>query len=412
VWSRVSAATVVWLLATTSVAGAAEVLSVGPGKAYAKPCQAIAAAHVGDTIQVDAAGNGSYDGDVCTWSTSGLTIEGVNGRPHIAAAGQNSDGKAIWVISGSNTTIRNVELSGAVVADMNGAGIRLEGPGLTVIGSYFHDNQDGILTNANAASDVLVDSSEFADNGADDGYSHNIYVGRVRSFTLRYSYSHDAKGGQLVKSRADVNDILYNRLTGEGGASGIELDLPNGGASRVIGNSIEQGPNTTRPILLGYGLEGASNPNSRLAVVNNTLVSDLGHGTAIAVAPSVSAPVLVQNDISIGSTTLVSQPSAKLTGNCTAAHPGFLSRSTYDYRLTAASACLTSGVRPAATLVPTEQYTVTLGHSARADEGLAAGAFSLEAVPLAALTSRTVLLMTVAVTRALGSVARSCTDRC
>ena len=78
------------------------------------------------------AGNRSYRGDVCAWSTSGLTITGVHGRAHIDAAGANSEGKAIWVIAGNDTTIENVELSGARVPDDNGAGIRQEGAGLTL----------------------------------------------------------------------------------------------------------------------------------------------------------------------------------------------------------------------------------------------------------------------------------------
>ena len=125
-------------------------LLVGPGHRFARPCQAIAAAKPGDTIGIDAKGNGSYDGDVCGWSTSKLTIAGYNGLAHVDAAGHNSAGKAIWVIAGNDTVIRNVEFSGATVPDDNGAGIRQEGANLTVIGCYFHDDQDGILAGDNA----------------------------------------------------------------------------------------------------------------------------------------------------------------------------------------------------------------------------------------------------------------------
>ena len=73
---------------------------VGPGQTYAKPCTAFAAAGQGDIIEIDARGNGSYDGDVCAITVSGLTIRGTNGRAHIDAAGNNAQGKAIWVIQG------------------------------------------------------------------------------------------------------------------------------------------------------------------------------------------------------------------------------------------------------------------------------------------------------------------------
>ncbi len=200
--ARVMALTVAAALAATTHAAAARTLQVGPGQRFPTPCRAIARAHAGDTIQIDARGNRSYRGDVCAWSTSHLTIVGVHGRAHIDAAGANSEGKAIWVIAGDDTTIRNVELSGARVPDDNGAGIRQEGAGLTIVHCLFDHNQEGILAADNPASNIVIDSSVFTANGAGDGYSHNIYINHVRSFTLRYSYSTDADVGHLVKSRA------------------------------------------------------------------------------------------------------------------------------------------------------------------------------------------------------------------
>src|SRR5581483_7024074 len=79
---------------------------VGPGKTYATPCAAIAAASPGDTILIDAAG--SYNGDVCRWTTNNLTIRGINGRPHIDAAGANAAGKGIWVISANDNVVENI----------------------------------------------------------------------------------------------------------------------------------------------------------------------------------------------------------------------------------------------------------------------------------------------------------------
>ena len=254
---------------------AARVLHVGPGQRFARPCQAIARARAGDTIEIDARGNRSYRGDVCAWSTNRLTIVGVHGRAHIDAAGANSEGKAIWVIAGNDTTIENVELSGARVPDENGAGIRLQGAGLTIAHCRFDHNQEGILAGDNPASNIVIDSSVFADNGAGDGFSHNIYINHVRSFTLRDSYSTEARVGHLVKSRAARNYILYDRLTGERGTDSYELDLPNGGLSFVIGTVLQQGPNTQNPNMLAYGEEGSLNADSHLYAVNDTFVNDL-----------------------------------------------------------------------------------------------------------------------------------------
>src|SRR5436190_2290017 len=108
------------LVAFTTCARAA-ILHVGPGQQYVNPCGALAAASPGDTIQIDASGD--YAGDVCRWATNDLTIAGVNGRPRIDAAGAIVDGRAIWLISGNNTTVENIEFSGASGPDHNGAAI-------------------------------------------------------------------------------------------------------------------------------------------------------------------------------------------------------------------------------------------------------------------------------------------------
>ena len=70
------------MLATTIFAASvpaanANTLQVGPGKQYAAPCAAIAAAAAGDTIQIDT--SVTYSGDVCQWNTNSLTLIGVGG---------------------------------------------------------------------------------------------------------------------------------------------------------------------------------------------------------------------------------------------------------------------------------------------------------------------------------------------
>jgi len=362
------------------------VLQVGPGQQYATPCQAIQAAPADATIEIDAAGNGSYDGDVCAWSANNLTIVGVNGRARIDAAGQTKGDEGTWVIKGKNTTVENVELSGAADSARNGAGIRLEGSGLTVRHSYFHDNQEGILTNDSATSDIVIEASEFARNGDNgtQGAAHNMYIGRVRSFTLRDSYSHDANQGHLVKSRAAVNYILYNRLTDEAGSSSRELDLPNGGLSYVIGNVLQKGPHAQNPYLLSYGEEGASNPDARLYAVNNTFVDNRGSGAAIQLDPATAADALVQKNISVGSPTFVDQAGATLTTNCLVpeADARFVDPSAYDYHLQAGSPCIDAGSAAGVSaegyaLTPAAQYVYDTAETPRAVVGAAidAGAF-------------------------------------
>src|SRR6478752_5433842 len=118
---------------------------VGPDRRLATPSAAAAVAGDGDTVLIDA---GTYVGDVATWTQDDLTLRGVGGRAHLKADGSSAQGKAIWVIAGDRTTVDRLELSGAAVPDRNGAGIRQEGDDLMVTRSWFHHNENGLLTGA------------------------------------------------------------------------------------------------------------------------------------------------------------------------------------------------------------------------------------------------------------------------
>jgi len=327
--------------ATVTNASAAKVIRVGPRHTLKAPSQAAAVARDGDTIEIDA---GLYSGDVATWTQNNLTIRGVGGRAHIDADGKNAQGKGTWVIRGANTTVENVEFSGAAVSDQNGAGIRQEGAGLTLRNCYFHDNQNGILTGANSKSDILIEYTEFARNGYGDGQTHNIYIGNVRTFTLRYSYSHQAKIGHLVKSRAQTNYILYNRLTDETGRASYEINLPNGGRSYIIGNLIQQSPNTDNDTIISYGEERASNPVQELYVVNNTIVNDYGGGTFVYVSGSPSASILV-NNLFIGPGAVLRGQGTQKT-NLATRNAHLVNQAAYDYHLSAGSPAIDAGTPP------------------------------------------------------------------
>jgi MYXO-CTERM domain-containing protein len=357
-------------------AALAATLQVGPGRAYTLPCQAFAAAASGDVVEIDAAGNGTYDGDVCAVTVSRLTIRGVDGRAAIDAAGQNAQGKGIWGVQGDDITIENVELSGATVPDQNGAGIRQEGTNLTLRNCYFHDNENGILAGANLDSEILIESCEFARNGFGDGYTHNMYIGNIKKFTLRYSYSHSALIGHLVKSRANENYILYNRLTGESdGTESYEINLPNAGTSYVIGNLIQQGPNTDNSAMLDYGSEGASNPGNDLYVVNNTFVNDRSGGGTFVSISNATVPAVVTNNIFSGPGTAVSQATAIQSHNLVGASPRLVDAAGFDYRLAPGSPCIDAGVDPGAaasgfSLLPVAQYVHPAGAEGRTTAGV------------------------------------------
>ncbi|MEP7188932.1 MAG: right-handed parallel beta-helix repeat-containing protein [Roseiflexaceae bacterium] len=340
------------------VAPAGQILHVGPGQMYTIPSQAALVAQDGDTIDIDA---GTYLNDSAIWQANNLIIRGVGGMAHISSSGLIPNGKAIWVISGQNTTIDHIEFSGARVAVQNGAGIRQEGAGLTVSQCYFHDNEEGILAGDNSSSDIVIEYSEFANNGFGDGYTHNMYINKVRTFTLRYSYSHHADVGHTVKSRAFENRILYNRIMDEAsGTASYTIDLPNGGRSYLIGNVLQQGPNTQNPGIISYGAEGGNNPDQHLYVVNNTIVNDRSNGgTFIKVVGSV--PALVENNIFVGAGTPYDGPgTSNLTNNLVTSDAGLADRASFDYRLVAGSAAIDAGTDPGSingvSLAPAYEY--------------------------------------------------------
>jgi len=361
----------------TSAAGA--VRSVGPGQPYAKPCQAFAAAQDGDVIEIDAAGN--YNSDVCTIHRNNLTIRGVNGRAHIDAAGQYAAGKGIWVVAGDNIVIENIEFSGAKVPDRNGAGIRLDSGNLTVRNCVFHDNETGIL--GGFYGRVLIEHSEFYDNGYGDGQSHNIYLNAgVQEFTLRYSASRRAKVGHLVKSRAVKNFILYNRLTQESGTGSYEIDLPSGGVAYVIGNVLQQGDTTQNRSMISYGMEGLLTGRAHeLYIVNNTFHSTRSAGaTFVQITSSMTTPAVIRNNIFSGSGIVTTQSTALLAGNVTSGDMGFLDPAQYDFRISNLSAALNAGVDPGSagsfSLRPVMQYKHPLCAVPRYDVGpIDAGAY-------------------------------------
>ena len=252
------------------------VLRVGHQQPYRSIAAAAAAALNGDTVEIEA---GDYVGDVAVWHQDRLTLRGVGGKVQLIAGGMNAQGKGIWVISGDNVTVENISFTGAKVADHNGAGIRFEKGKLTVRNCSFLNNENGILTNSDPQSELRIEDSEFGHNGAGDGYSHNLYVGSIRKFTVTGSYFHHAKVGHLLKTRAAENHIFYNRLTDEtGGSASYELEFPNGGLAYVVGNIIQQSSTTQNSTIIAYGMEGYHWPKNELYLSHNTIVDDYPKG--------------------------------------------------------------------------------------------------------------------------------------
>jgi hypothetical protein len=234
------------------------------------------------------------------------------------------------------------------------------------------------LGGGGANSIVVIEYSEFTDNGYGDGYSHNMYISTIASFTLRYCNNHHAKVGHLVKTRAKTNFILYNRLTDEAnGNSSYQIDIPDAGTSYVIGNAIQQGPNQDNSTFISFGAESRSNPGTDLYVASNTFVNDHGSGSFVRAAGGTTARVV--NNLFAGPGTVLAG-SGDTTGNLVASNPGFVNRAGYDYHLLENSLAKDKGADPGTvngySLTPTHQYHGNASAVARSAVGtLDVGAF-------------------------------------
>ena len=118
-----------------------------------------------------------------TWSgtapiSTACTIKGADkGQTIIDATGVAlTRGKGIFVPMVAGVSFADITLKGAAVSDLNGAGIREDGPdlGWTATNVEFTGNQDGVLT---FASDITLNNCSFHNNGAHDARSHEMYFG-------------------------------------------------------------------------------------------------------------------------------------------------------------------------------------------------------------------------------------------
>jgi len=341
--------------------------NVGPGRTYTAPRAVSGLVADGDTVLIDA---GTYEGEVATWSRSRLVLRGRGGFAHLVAPATISNGKAIWVVSGNDVVLDSIEFSGASVPDRNGAGIRAEGTNLTVRRSWFHDNEEGIL---GGKGHVRVEDSEFARNGFGDGLSHNLYIANCDTFSLLRSYSHHARIGHEVKSRAKVNILVGNWIGNEtDGTASYEIDLPNGGTSIVIGNMIQQGSGTDNPAIVTFGEEGLTNPGKDLHFAHNTVVNDrTSGGTFVRLAAGASGAV--RNNLWVGEGTFLSG-TADTVGNLHGTGADLADRTRFDYRLAPTSrakdAAAPAGLGAGWSLLPAVQPVRGSGVVARTSLGL------------------------------------------
>ncbi len=269
-------------------------IKVGPRREVKSIGTAAILARDGAVIEVDA---GDYRGDTAIWTQNDVSLRAVGGRVRLIADGRSAEAKGIWVVRAERMSVEGLDFTGAAVADRNGAGIRLESGSLRVVGCSFTHNEYGILTGNQRETVLEVEDSEFGPNGGRDHYFHNLYVGTIARLSVSGSYFHHAYRGHLLKSRAALNHVVYNRLTDESdGNASYELEFPNGGVAYVIGNIIQQSALTDNFQLISFGAEGYQWPANELYLVHNTLVDRVPRGGVfLHVDPGADAVRVIDN---------------------------------------------------------------------------------------------------------------------
>jgi hypothetical protein len=333
-------------------------LQVGPQRAIKTVAEASRIAAAGAVIEIDA---GDYVGDVATWTLDGVGLRAVGGRVRLIANGAAAEGKAIWVVRARGIAVEGFDFEGAAVASRNGAGIRLEAGSLRVRDCSFVRNEMGLLTNNDPETELDIENSEFAHNHRPDGHNHNLYAGTIRRLTVTGSYFHHGYFGHLLKSRAAINYIAYNRLTDEaGGSASYELEFPNGGLAYVIGNIIQQGPLTENPHLVSYGAEGYRWPVNEIHLVHNTLVDDRAEpGMFLRVQPG-DTIVRIVNNLLVGRERWDVGPDATMQANARLNRDDIGTSATDSYRPKAGTAAamrpVASGSVHGLSLTPDREY--------------------------------------------------------
>ncbi len=203
------------LLAGVPGGVAARTLTVGPGQAYPQVGVAVREAAAGDTISIEP---GTYYD--CAVATVPLTIEGHG--PGVILTDRTCEEKAILVLRGGAMVVRDVTLARARVGDGNGAGIRMEGQGLTLERVVFDNDEVGLLA-APGPGRITVTDCAFLGGGVDGEHPlAALFVDRVAALVVRHSRFSAARGAQ-VNSAAELTEFHGNTV--ETGAAARGLDI-------------------------------------------------------------------------------------------------------------------------------------------------------------------------------------------
>jgi hypothetical protein len=276
------------LLALLLLAGpaGARTLSVGPEQPFPRPSAAARAAEDGDTVLIEP---GEYY-DCAIWNRNRLVIAGTG--PGVVISDTTCLGKALFVVTGDDVTIRDLTLTRARVPDGNGAGIRLEGQDLTLERVRFVNNQVGLLAGAAGAGAIRLSNCGFESGG--EGGQRPLFavrVGGVDLLRIAASTFKGVKGGQIA-TEASRTELAGNHIaTGTGEAPAVAV-LASGGDLLMDDNLLSLGPNAPR-LAAAVLATGQGTPELR----RNRLTNTTGQAASLLLNWTGTDPVLQDNEV-------------------------------------------------------------------------------------------------------------------
>lgn len=207
--------------------------------------------------------------------------------------GMTCEDKAALVFRGADAMVDGITFQNMRVPDGNGAGIRLEQGGLTVMNAVFRNSEEGILTADDPAHTIRVDRSTFSGLGRCDrdlDCAHSLYVGHYGKLIVTRSRFERGRGGHYLKSRAAVNQITDNSFDDAAGhATNYLIDLPSGSTGLIARNVMLQGPDKeNHSAAIVVAAEDRSNASAGLVITDNSLTK----------APSATYPTVFVADLS------------------------------------------------------------------------------------------------------------------
>ncbi len=231
-------------------------LDVGRNGPLHSLAEAVAAAADGDTIRL---GPGTYF-ECAVLSQTHLVIAGAG--PDTVLTDHVCEDKALLVVRGDGLTVRDLVLARARTPEENGAGIRLEGQGLTLERVGFDNDQVGVLAAMGGAGRILVTDCAFTGGGVGgDRAKSALMVGPVALLRVSGSRFSGGRGGQ-VASDAVRTELEGNRIE-SASEPGTAFPVRAGGALAMRDNVMVLGaappPRGSAVLATGPGVEMRGN---------------------------------------------------------------------------------------------------------------------------------------------------------